>query len=506
MSGAGRRARTVSSMRVATIFPAYLAGLALLVGACGGASDGVGSGAEVAPSSTAVFISIRTDFDGDGWEVARGHAAKFPAVGDALEELARELGDEGLDFERDVRPALGPELAIAVVDPDAPGDDGLVALTQPPDEEKLDALVAESDDLVYEMVDDWAVIAKSADAIEAFAKAAEDATLDESDGWEQATDGLPDDALVTGYVNGAALTEGIGLDESGSGGFGGVLDAVVPGGRFPSVGFAASAEDDGIRFQAASTMDGEELEEYEASLPDELPAGALAVVSWNDAAGYLRGALRRAGDADPEFDRYVAQAELALGLSLEREIFPLLEGEGALAVYPFEAPEEGETDVGWSGNPNVALVLEVEDEEQALTTLDRVVERASELLGSIEETGDVDVDGITAHSVSLEGFDLLYAAFDGKLVVATNRDAIAGFVADGERLADATAFEEARSAADAPEETAGFAFVDIEAVADAFLAEAPPEIAENLDPLSAVFVYGTADDGEVAVDAFLGIE
>ena len=507
MSDAARAARTVSSMRVAALLAVYLAALGVLVGACGGgsAAAGLGAGAEIAPASTAVFVSIRTDFDEEGWQLAREHAAKFPAVEGALADLHRELEDEGLDFERDVRPALGPELALAVQDVEAK-DGGFVALTQPSDEAELEELVAKADHLTYKMVEDgWALLAASKGAIAKFEAAAEDASLAESDGWEQATDGLPDDALVAGYVNGSALTREIDMDASDADGFGAVLGAFLPGGRVPSVGFAVSAEDEGVRVDAASTMDGEGFEEYEASLPGEVPAGALAFVSWQDAAEHLRGALRRAGDADPEIDRYIAQAELGLGISLERDVLPLLEGEGALVVYPPEAAG-GEAGAGWPGGPTAALVLEVEDEEEAVATLDRIVDRASELLGSIERTEDVEVEGVPARSVSLEGFDLLYAAFDGKLVVSTSSEAIAGIAGDGDKLGDEEAFTGAREAAEAPDETAGFAFVDLNAVAEAYPSDAPADFGRNLEPLDSLFVFGVAEDDEVAVEGFLDLE
>ena len=495
-------------MRAAAIIPACLAALALLVGGCGGGSSagGVASGAEITPASTAVFISIRTDFEGDGWEDARRHAQKFPAVGRAFADLAEELEGEGIDFERDVRPTLGPELDIAVVAAEAGGEDAIVALTQPADEAKLDALVAKADDLAYEMVDGWAVIAKKRSAIDAFQAAAEDGSLAETDAWEQATGGLPDEALVAGYMNGSALTRDLGTDAPDGHGFGAALRALVPDGGFPSVGFAAYAEDEGIRVHAASTMEAQEFEDYEASLPAEVPAGALAFVSWNDAAEHLRDALRRAGDADPEVDRYVAQAELALGLSLERDLLPLLAGEGALVLYPIEAPQSRGSGMGWSGHPSVALVLEVEDEEKAVATIDRAVERASGFLSSIERTQDVDLEGVRARSVSLEGLDLRYAAFDGKLVIATGRDAIAGIAAGEEKLADDATFTAARAAAGAPDETAGFAFVDFAAAAAAFAPDAPAAADRNLDPLGPLFVYGTSDDDELVVEGFIAIE
>ena len=488
-------------MRAERLLAVLLAGGALAAGGCGGDGDvdELGSGADVAPAATAFFAAVATDMDGEQWQKAEALVDRFPSGREALGRIADELAREGLDFERDVVPALGPEVDLVAFAGTGDGDEQSVALTQPPDEAKLRALVEKSDELVYEMVDDWAVIAEDRAAIDAFADARGDESLADTDAWKEATDGLPEGALVAGFANAAGVSRE--LSERG-GESAELFDALRAGGGAPAVGFALRAEDDGVRLDADMPLAGdEEPDEYEASLPSALPAGALAYVSWNDAAKAVRQALRRAGDENAELDRYVAQAELALGLSLERDLFPLLEGEGALALYP------GETRSPAEQMPLATLVLAVDEEERALATLDRIVERASSFVDSVKRVGDVDVGGVRAHAVVLEeGVTLLYAAADGKLVLGTGRDAVAGVFAGGDKLADDPAFANARELAGAPDETAGFAYVNLGAVSDLAARGASPKVEENLEPLGPLFVHATVEDGEVAVDGFLALD
>ena len=481
-----------------------LAAAALVAPACGGADagDGAGAGATVAPASTAVFISVATDREGEQWQDAEELLARFPGGRDAVSELFEGLEEEGLDFERDVRPALGPEVDLVVLDlARADESEETVVLTQPRDESKLDALVEQADDVAYELVDEWAVVAESEAAIAAFKRARGDEALADTDAWNDATDDLPDDALVRGFVSGAALTGAAAAEGAGAG------TSFLPGAGVPSFGFAVRAEDEGVRLDAAiRTPDEDAPEPYEASLPDALPAGALAYVSWSDAAKGVRQGLREAGDENADVDRYVAMAELALGVSLERDVLPLLEGEGAIAVYPLEPPQGDEPGGGSSGHPAVVLALAVEDDEQAVETLDRLLERASQRLGSIERTADMEIEGVSVRSVSLEGGELLYAGFDGKLVLASASAPLEAMLAEGDALADDAAYAEARTAAGAPDETVGFAYANLDAIVEAFAVGARSDLRQNLEPLGALFVHASREDEETAFEGFLGID
>ena len=503
-------------MRAVRLVAPVAAFLALAVGCGGGAGqDGLGSGAEIAPASTAAFVAVNTEFDGEQWQAAEALVDKFPGGRDALRDLLEDLEDEEIDFERDVKPAVGPEVDFVMLAFARGGDDAeqVVALTQPRDEDAFDALMKKGDDPpVYEMVDDWAVIADRQEDIDAFKAARGDDSLAESDAFKDAMDGLSDDALARVYVNGERLTEAARSGQDLSEDERAVIDALLPGGQIPSFGFAVRAEEEGVRFEGAYRAKGaSEPGRYEAELPSELPTGPLFYVSFKNAAEAARDAIRRAGDANEDVDRYIAAAELALGVSIEEDVLPLFEGEGALVVY--RSPDSPLAKTGKARIPTISLVLRVEDEKRALATANKIAARASAFDEGLR-VRDVEIGGVPAKEVSLGDFQpKLYAAFDGKLVVTSTEDGIASLREEGPRLADDEEFEQAREAADAPDETVGFAYANVEDALTYFFelaqgegGEIPDDVRENLEPLRSVFVYGTADDDEVSFEGLIGID
>ena len=156
-------------------------------------------------------------------------------------------------------------------------------------------------------------------------------------------------------------------------------------------GAVVRVEDDAFHLEARGWPEGEELEAYDAKLTSELPRGAVAYLSFRDVAGQFAAVRDELGGRSPELERELARTEAFLGISLERDVLPLLAGEGALAVYR-------ETLV-----PSATLLLEVEDEQRALEALDRLARRASELREDVEGPRRVEIVGLEAREHSLPG-------------------------------------------------------------------------------------------------------
>src|SRR6185312_8515936 len=96
---------------------AALAAVVLLAAACGGGGKKGGSvpeGASLAPKSSVAFISLNSD-SSDQWRQVQALAARFPGTPQFVSRLEKQL--KGLDFDRDVKPALGPEVDIVALDP-----------------------------------------------------------------------------------------------------------------------------------------------------------------------------------------------------------------------------------------------------------------------------------------------------------------------------------------------------------------------------------------------------
>jgi hypothetical protein len=123
------------------------------------------------------------------------------------------------------------------------------------------------------------------------------------------------------------------------------------------------------------------------------------------------------------------------------------------------------------------------------------------------------VDGVEARVLDVSPqAEILYAAFDGLLVVTSSREGIADLRSDEARLADDESFREATDRAGVPDETTGLGYVDLgealpfvlgyAAAADADVDEARP----YLDPLDSLVLYGDEDDGTASFTLFLGVD
>ena len=499
-------------VRLARPVTALVAALAVALGgaACGGdgAGSGLGSGADVAPAATAFFLSLNTDFEGDQWQTAGELLRKFPGGQDALRSVLSDMRDDDVDFERDVKPAVGPEVDFVLVDFE--DEDSWVFLTQPRDEAKLQELVRKGDDpgVAEEIDDGWWAAAETQEAIDAFKEARGDESLGETDSYADVAGKLPDDALGRAYVSGAALAEEL-RAETTSDDERAALDCALGGGEVPSLAFALGAQDEGLRIASAVDVGDRELPDESASDLDEtVPEGALAFISTSNVAGSIRELLRCVSDANEDAARQLAQIELALGVSVEEDLLPLFEGETAIAVY---APVAGVQGFGATIPPAV-LVTEIEDEAEAMDIVEKIAARASAFLPEVQ-VDEVDVAGVQARRVSFGGQPYaFFAAFDGKLVLATTEEALRG-VREGPKLADDPAYEGAREAADAPDEAMGYVYVNVEDAAGVALnalgAEGgaiPPEVAANIEPLRALFLWGGKDGDTATSEGLLGID
>ena len=482
--------------------------LVLLASGCGGAGA-PGGAAEVVPADAAFYLVADTDFEGDQWDAVQELATRFPGgedlLGRIVEEIESESGEE-IDFEEDVDPALGPEVALVVLAPESGSDEEetVVVLTQPDDEAALQRLLERGDEpAVSRAVEDWQAIAEDDATLDRFEAAREGESLADSEGFEDAMDGLDEDVLVTVYGNLRQAQEAAGAE---SGDQLDPFDTFFPNGEAPVFGGTARAEGDGARLDGRLVYSGDvedtpfSMEPFDSELPDEVPGDVLAYLSFNDLERGISAYRDALAETDPDVERGLGMAEGFLGVSLEEDIAPLFAGEGALYVRRGALI------------PEVTLVTQVEDEQQAVGTLDDVVAGIGAFVG-VGEPQRRDVDGVEVREVPISPpFSLSYAAFDGLLVVTTSADGIADLRAEDDRLADDEAFEEALDRAGVPGETSGFAYVDLEETlpllfgfAEAGLGETT-DVRQYTDPLTSLVVWGEQDGSTQSFSVFVGIE
>jgi hypothetical protein len=477
--------------------------LALALGVVGCGSDeqsGLPAGAELVPAQTVLFVAINTDFDSGQWEAAGNLLDKFPD-GDKLRSMIFDaLSDEGIDLDDDVKPAVGPQVNVALLD--AADEKSFVGFTQPRDADKLRALLEKSgDEFFYREVGGWTAFATDEKYLDALDVATPGGSLASDSRFAEAMGHVADDALLRVYFNGPAADTGV----TASAGFDlEALAELLPGGTVPWVAASVSVEDGGGRMDGAIGFAGDPEgfvgPSYEAALTDVAPAGALAYVSFKDLEGQLSKLRDAFSQIEPEIERDIGRFENELGVSLEEDIGPLFAGEGALYV------RQG------LFIPEVTLLLEVEDEANAMQVIDSLVAGSREFL-PLGEPQTVDIGGVEARQLDIEPpVSLFYAAFDGHLVVTSQRAGITALQEDGDRLSGDDRFEQALGDAGMPDETTGFAYVNLKDTIPYVLdlvgsgQDVPEEVDRNLEPLDHVVIYSTRDGNTVEFSGFLAID
>src|SRR5439155_13519921 len=136
----GVRLRTMAPGRLVLTLAA-LGGVVAIAAGCG-AATGVGGGAAgIVPASAPAFIAIDSDPGSSQWQTVNDLASRFPDKQKAIDSLKNDLRKaDGIDYEQDVKPALGPEIDVVWLDFDNNGGD-VVGLTQPGDEAAFKRLV-----------------------------------------------------------------------------------------------------------------------------------------------------------------------------------------------------------------------------------------------------------------------------------------------------------------------------------------------------------------------------
>lgn len=483
----------VRSFRLPTGLAA-VAAAALLAAGCGDHATSGATGASIAPASTTVLLTVDTDFDAAPWSQAQAQLERIPG---GKEFLADTLaGDGDLDFERDVKPALGPETSVAILDVSS-DDDAFVLLTQPDDPAKFEQLAEDSGEpAATREVSGWWAMADSDATLDRFEEARKDGTLADEDDYQAATKSLPADALATVYLSGAAAAQaqgmtGAGADDKTLACIFGSDDGV------PSSAFALTSEADGLRLvgtSGGSPLAADASAAAENSLPEQVPAGALAFVEGHELGDTLARAI--GCSAGKENAIVLALVETALGQPLEEAAKSLFGGETAILVYPPKRSEQDDFE-------SFALVTQVDDGQETLGLVDHVAEAAKTFEPGLTVATTRGVDGWDLRIVHYEDTDLTFAVKDDLLVV-TPDPLLVGRFDGGDHLADSAAYKDTLAAAGTPDETSGLAYVDVPAIAKLFGGEGPQ--AKALESLGGLVFWSEPDGDRVKSEGFLGID
>jgi hypothetical protein len=466
----------------------FIALVALALAACGGTTNDAGTGgADLAPQDAVAFITFDTDPDSSQWRTVEELAGRFPDKEKAVDFIKNSLREEDADWERDIKPALGPEFAMVWLD-FASGGQNFVGLMQPEDEEAFKRLAKKGDEpAVYEKFRGWYVLADKRETIDRFRREAEAAgSLADSGIFDDAMDSYPEDSVFRAYVNGAAVTAF--AKEMGDPSVRKTMDKL---GTLDWIAAGLRAQPDGIRFDmSVHGTAGPALKSvmptrsYSPALQHEVPRDALLFASFH-------GNKRMFSGVDtPELKQYAA---------VLRQVESLLQGENAFYVRP-----------GKGKLPEVTLIAEPARGTNGMTTLDRILSRYRKQLELLGQPTATRVAGVPARMLDFLFFKVYYANVGRRLVVTDLPAGITALNGNAPSLAQTDEYREALDSAGMPAKTQGFFYVDVRGGVSYAerLAEAPipSEIRRNLRPLRSAVEYALTRPSEVQVTFFLRIK
>jgi Protein of unknown function (DUF3352) len=409
--------------------------------------------ATLAPANTTVYANLYLQPSTGQQMNLSGLIGRLPGFADdaALDEKVDQavqnlLSMTGIDYRTHVKPWLGDQVAVAAwpsgvdalqsasvllaeaSDPETArsslaglaADQGFTMSTETYGETELQV----ADGMAYAIVDDMVVLGGDAEAIHAVidtSSAAESLATQES--FTEAMDGLPDH-LASFYVDVAAVAEASGTTTE----LGATTASAV-----------LVAETDGLRLSGSAPLSNvaaspaAEPEPQQGTLAAWMPERTLAEVTMFDVRGVLEQALAVAEDV-PEgeevagsLDTVRALAALALGVDLDQDVLPLLDGETAIAFGG----------IGPTAMPSGQLLLRPSDPDAALNVLRQVADR----IGSTGGTSSTEtLDGVEITVVSVpDTIDAAFGVVDGAVVIGLSPGDVAavaqartsGFTLDG---------------------------------------------------------------------------
>jgi hypothetical protein len=480
-----------------------LAACAFVLAGCGAQDDASrAAGAEIVPADAPVFVAIDSDLSSDQWRQVDELLEKFPASDQLIAELRSSIAEDsgGLDYEDDVKPALGDEVDLVWLDFDNDGTN-VVALTQPKDEDAFEKMIAKGnqtgpDDLVCEQLDGWQVCSDDQAKIARFRQQSSGDKLGDDQIFKDALAELPDEALVHAYVRGQSIIDALeDVDVSGS---------ALPFSTEQGVDFlslALEAEGDGLRLVGAGRAAEEpkqQTEPFESKLVEVVPADAVAFLAFKGGAEYQQQLDEL--EKNEAYRMGLREFERMLGIPLS-SLLELFENEVGLYVRP------------GTPIPEVTLLIEAPNEQEALRRVNTAVDNLTRSVPAQPCQAPTQEAGVTVRCVDLGEVELRTAAFDGRVVVTIGQGAIAKLRDDGDKLADDEGFQDARDAAGMPAESVGFMWLDLEdgipmvlGLASASGDSVPAKIRENLEPLGSFLAWADNDGRSGKFTAFLQID
>jgi hypothetical protein len=427
-------------MRAALL--ALALGLVLVAAGCGSstAATGTSSGTDAAslvPASALAYVSADANLDSQSWQV--------------LTDLIGPVEGK-LDYKRDVQPALGDRVNLAVLGVDN-GKPEAVAIVKPTDVAKLQALAKKFDQgtehYTVEQIGGWSVVADSAEGFAAVRDAAAGNSLADNADFKSAISQVGDSGFATAYASRAGAAQ---LPAK--------LRALVRVAGSPRWVAAGLTVDRGALHLDARAAGASTPAAYKPALLDDVPSGAILAVSFKDVNQLLA--------------RIKAEPTLRAAIPPFVNGLRSLGGEGVLYLLP--------------GTLLPVITLEVQSAHPAAaaTSLRALAAKAAQALP-------------------------LHVERRGNKVLLTN--AAAGVSPGSGSLTDDQPFKDALAAADAPDEVTWLAYADIQRLAPILQAlasltgkgQSKPSTSPKLEKFGTLVAFGARSGSTSRLEARLTI-
>jgi hypothetical protein len=472
---------------------ALLALFAFGLAGCGGTTSPSSGAADFVPASVPLFVAIDSDLGSSQWQTVNELANKFPDKQKAIDSIKQQLSAKGLDWEHDLKPALGPELDVVMLDLAHPEE--TVALMQPKDEGAFERAVKKgnaadpSSKLVYKQFHGWTVASENLAAIDAFMQASDSAkrTLSEDKTFSNAMD-KAGDGIFRAYVNGAqvmaAARKFMGPDAGPYFEKLGTLDWLLMTLRAKSDGIAWDTTVHGTPGKAFKNVD---VNGSDGSLQKLVPKDALLYLAFHGSKGMLGGL----GD-NPILQQFGAK-----GLDdAFRQFGTILEGENAFYVRA-----AGTKDV-----PDVTFIASPRSGVDGAAALDRILNRFAKELGARPQR--TTIAGVPARVIGAGPIAVRYANVNGKLVITDLPSGIVFARSGGKSLTNSQEYKDATSGVPASPQVV--LYVDIHSTIPALRrlgsVQIPPDVERNLKPLRSAVEYAVSRSHEFQISFFLRIK
>lgn len=452
-------------------------------GSAGGAAPATGA-ATIVPADALAYVHLSTDASRPGVKRALALAARFPdypllAAGlDARLAALAPSGGGGISFARDIRPWLGKEAALALLDTGTSTAAPLIVLDVA-DRAGAQAFLSRIGAVrgsnyrgvqlfvrpggEFAFVSHYLVLGADASvraSIDVGAGHAQSLAGDSA--YQAAAAGEPAGRVLDVYASAVGVRRLL----VAQGGLAGALGVLLYQPALTGVTMSVSASPPGARIQIHRSLDptlaaiaGPPAKEFTPSLEAELPAGSTLALDVNGLARVAprvldAGATGGVGGAIGPLLSRLGAALKAQGVDVAG-LESIFSGETAVAVAPTP------------GHPSaLVIVSRAPNEAQARTELAALEVPLAQLLANASSSTGVEpaftartVDGVTAHQLPLaSGFELDYAVFRGLVVISTSIDGIGAVASHAHTLAGDTGYR--ATLAGAPSRVTSLLFLD----------------------------------------------